>query len=92
MKFQEFRGLSAEAKNMEILRMLPRLTPLTKEFEKLKNSLNVAIDKVAILKYLLLKSVKNINYWKINGLEYEYGILCNKTRSVDDILDRQERI
>ena len=62
MKFQEFRGLSAEAKNMEILRMLPRLTPLTKEFEKLKNSLNVAIDKVAILKYLLLTSVKNINY------------------------------
>ena len=50
MKFQEFRGLSAEAKNMEILRMLPRLTPLTKEFEKLKNSLNVAIDKVAIFK------------------------------------------
>ena len=48
MKFQEFRGLSAEAKNMEILKMLPRLTPLTKEFEKLKNSLNVAIEKVVM--------------------------------------------
>ena len=58
MKFQEFRGLSAEAKNMEILKMLPRLTPLTKEFEKLKNSLNVAIDKVQwwfILDMLLLQ-------------------------------------
>ena len=49
MKFQEFRGLSAEAKNMEILKMLPRLTPLTKEFEKLKNSLNVAIEKVLVI-------------------------------------------
>ena len=49
MKFQEFRGLSAEAKNMEILKMLPRLNPLTKEFEKLKNSLNVAIDKVVVM-------------------------------------------
>ena len=49
MKFQEFRGLSAEAKNMEILKMLPRLTPLTKEFEKLKNSLNVAIEKVLVV-------------------------------------------
>ena len=46
MKFQEFRGLSAEAKNMEILNMLPLLTPLTKEFSNLKNSLSHAIDKV----------------------------------------------
>ena len=29
---------------------------------------------------------------KINCLEYEYGILCNKTRSVDDILDRWVRV
>lgn len=28
---------------------------------------------------------------KINCLEYEYGILCSKTRSVDDILDRWVR-
>ena len=76
---------------MEILKMLPRLTPLTKEFEKLKNSLNVAIDKVQWRKYNRYIIVAIITPHKINCLEYEYGILCSKTRSVDDILDRWVR-
>ena len=46
MKFHEFRGLGPDEKNMEILKMLPMLTPLTEEFSNLKNSLTLAIDKV----------------------------------------------
>ena len=36
MKFQEFRALAPEEKNLEILKMLPMLTPLTEEFANLK--------------------------------------------------------
>ena len=48
MKFHEFRGLGPDEKNMEILKMLPMLTPLTEEFSNLKNSLTLAIDKVIL--------------------------------------------
>ena len=79
MKFQEFRGLSAEAKNMEILKMLPRLNPLTKEFEKLKNSLNVAIDKVFIcrivnvLSSLLSDKLPGVRVWNTLQQDPECG-------------------
>ena len=49
MKFHEFRGLAADEKNLEILRLLPLLTPLTEEFASLKTSLSLAIEKVGFL-------------------------------------------
>ena len=49
MKFHEFRNLAPEDKNMEILKMLPMLTPLSEEFTNLKNSLTIAMDKVIYL-------------------------------------------
>ena len=48
MKFHEFRNLAPEDKNMEILKMLPMLTPLSEEFTNLKNSLTIAMDKVKL--------------------------------------------
>ena len=49
MKFHEFRSLAADEKNLEILRLLPLLTPLTEEFASLKTSLSLAIEKVGFL-------------------------------------------
>ena len=49
MKFHEFRGLAPDEKNLEILRLLPLLTPLTEEFASLKTSLSLAIEKVGFL-------------------------------------------
>ena len=86
MKFQEFRLLSPEAKNMEILKMLPLLTPLNKEFSDLKKSLSLAIDKVCKNG---IKLEGSYFHWKMNYLELEFGVLSNKTWSVDDILRRQ---
>ena len=66
--FLEFRGLSPDEKNSEILKCLSLLVPLGEDFSGLKNSINSAVDKVS-------------------NLEYDYGIFCQKTRSVDDILE-----
>jgi hypothetical protein len=66
--FLEFRGLSPDEKNSEILKCLSLLVPLGEDFSGLKNSINSAVDKVS-------------------KLEYDYGIFCQKTRSVDDILE-----
>ena len=65
--FMEFKGLSPEQKNNEILKYLPLLVPLGEDFSKMKNNLNSALDTIV-------------------KLECDYGILCPKTRSVDDIL------
>ena len=56
MKFHEFRNLAPEDKNMEILKMLPMLTPLSEEFTNLKNSLTIAMDKVHQLYLTLFRS------------------------------------
>jgi hypothetical protein len=66
--FLEFRGLSPDEKNSEILKCLSLLVPLGEDFSGLKNSINTAVDKVS-------------------KLEYDYGIFCQKTGSVDDILE-----
>ena len=46
MKFHEFKTLSPDEKNNEILRCLPLLTPLSEEFAGLKSSLRVAVDRI----------------------------------------------
>ena len=68
ISFIEFRGLSPDEKNNEILKLLPLLVPLKDDFAGLKHSINLAIDR-------------------ITKLEYDYGIFCPKTRSVDDMLE-----
>ena len=66
--FQEFKNLSPDEKNGEILRCLPLLIPLGDDIANLKVSMNEALEK-------------------ITKLEYEFGVSCPKTRSVDDILE-----
>ena len=66
--------------------MLPLLTPLNKEFSGLNRSLSLAIDKVCKTG---IKLWGLHFYWKMNNLELEFGVLSNKTGSVDDILRRQ---
>ena len=49
--FLEFRGLSPDEKNSEILKCLALLVPLGEDFSTLKNSVNSAVDKISKLEY-----------------------------------------
>ena len=48
--FLEFRGLSPDEKNSEILKCLSLLEPLGEDFSGLKNSINSALVKVIVSK------------------------------------------
>ena len=47
--FQEFKKLSQDEKNDEILRCLPLLAPLGEDIANLKESMNDALDKITKL-------------------------------------------
>ena len=49
--FQEFRTLSPDEKNSEILKCLSLLVPLGEDFSHLKHSINSAVDKISKLEY-----------------------------------------
>ena len=49
--FHEFRGLSPDEKNSEILKCLSLLVPLGEDFSHLKHSINSAVDKISKLEY-----------------------------------------
>ena len=49
--FQEFKKLSQDEKNDEILRCLPLLVPLGEDIANLKESMNDALDKITKLEH-----------------------------------------